>query len=422
MPSGIFIRKYPSGKQAIRISFTYKGVKCQEVLYGLDPSKTAHIKTAEQRRSKILLDIQSGSFDYAKEFPKSGKVKIFYKTPPPVKKILMSELLDKTLADYTKMHDMGNRSIATLKSDTKILNNLRDYFGKIYIQDLKPTDIEKWMEREYTKQPVEIKIDPITGEEEKPDQRKIKKDFITPKTMTNLLTPLKKTLVDAVKFDYIKESPLDKITIKDMFAKTTKKSTKKAIDVFSDDEENKIIDSADGQLKNLIEFGFWTGLRIGELLGLEWSAIDFTNNIIHVYQSKVHTKIKPPKSHAGIRDVPLFPRAKNALMRQKEFTFNNPDGFIFNDPTNSRAWYSSNKLGVQWQEVMAKSGVRYRKPYTMRHSFASKLLTKGEIPIIISHILGHADTTMLYRHYGTAKKPKGGYQLLGTYDDGRNTK
>lgn len=49
---------------------------------------------------------------------------------------------------------------------------------------------------------------------------------------------------------------------------------------------------------------------------------------------------------------------------------------------------------------LKRAGVRYRRPYQTRHTFASMMLTAGESPIWIAAQMGHADTGMIYRKYG----------------------
>jgi len=49
---------------------------------------------------------------------------------------------------------------------------------------------------------------------------------------------------------------------------------------------------------------------------------------------------------------------------------------------------------------LAAAGVRYRRPYELRHSCGSSLLSAGVPTIQAAYHLGHKDITMLARHYG----------------------
>lgn len=49
---------------------------------------------------------------------------------------------------------------------------------------------------------------------------------------------------------------------------------------------------------------------------------------------------------------------------------------------------------------MERSGIEYRNPYQIRHTFASTLLTQAENPWYVASQLGHEDVEMVYRTYG----------------------
>ena len=50
--------------------------------------------------------------------------------------------------------------------------------------------------------------------------------------------------------------------------------------------------------------------------------------------------------------------------------------------------------------AMGKSGLKYRRMYETRHTFASWALASGETPEWVARTLGHVDTSMVYRTYG----------------------
>lgn len=49
---------------------------------------------------------------------------------------------------------------------------------------------------------------------------------------------------------------------------------------------------------------------------------------------------------------------------------------------------------------MKKAGVRYRRPYQTRHTYASMMLSAGEHPMWVAKQMGHTDWTMIARVYG----------------------
>ena len=95
-------------------------------------------------------------------------------------------------------------------------------------------------------------------------------------------------------------------------------STRSSYDInpFSMDEKQLIIDTATGQLKNLIQFGFWSGLRTTEPIALKWSDINFNDKAANVSRAKVCNVEKTTKTKAGTRTLILLPKAFESMNNQ----------------------------------------------------------------------------------------------------------
>jgi len=57
------------------------------------------------------------------------------------------------------------------------------------------------------------------------------------------------------------------------------------------------------------------------------------------------------------------------------------------------------KLRKMWERAVKKSGLKYRRMYEVRHTFASWALAAGESPGWVAMTIGHVDTSMVYRIY-----------------------
>jgi integrase len=78
----------------------------------------------------------------------------------------------------------------------------------------------------------------------------------------------------------IKENPLNSIIVGKLLDKNTKKSDYKP-DPICINEINAILDASEGQVRNLFQFAFFTGLRVSELIGIRWHDIDWRKGIIN---------------------------------------------------------------------------------------------------------------------------------------------
>lgn len=365
----------------IQIDFYYNGKRCRETL-PLEPTPK-NIKFAAQLRAAILFDINQGVFDYAKYFPNSKRVENVVKT------VTVGKLLNQQLELYQRRHDNGSLQLSTfLPYKRAIIKHLLPYFGNVDIVNLSPHMLRNWI------MTLNIKA----------------------KTYRNIMIPLTATIKTALVDGLIAENPLDKADLTTLIKQIALPKSE-AINPFNEDEREKIISAAIGQLKNLIEFGFYSGLRIGELIALRWHDVDFQNGLVHVNRNIVHNQEKAPKTNSGIRTVLMLPRAKAALMRQLSYTGNERD-FVFHNPNTNKRWRSDDSIRDAWIPILKNAGVEYRYPYQMRHTYASMLLTGGENIAWIAKQMGHINTEMVIKNYGKFIPDTnftGGYKPKGNY-------
>ena len=384
-PEGVEIRKSSSGKTSLRILFYYRGVLCRESIK-LEAT-AANIRHAARRRSAVLEAIERNVFNYADFFPDSKNAVRFGHLS---ERKLIKDFLDEHLIE--KDGGIADSSYVRYKRNCK--THLYPYFGPIAIQDLTGTTIREW----------------------------IKTLMCRRKTIANILTPLRAIVRRALSDNYIKTNPFDQVELDDILKKEQKKSQFK-IDPFDRDEINAILSVDDGQIKNLYQFAFFTGLRPSELMGLRWGDVDWIHHTVYIEETIVDKKAKGPKTDSGYRTVMLLPPARRALEDQKQYTFLEGKQVFYN-PRTGKAWETSQQLRrTAWTYLLKRAGVRYRNPYQTRHKYASMLISQGENVLWVSKQMGHANmqvTLKRYTNWLPDTNAKGGYQTRrdwGTYLD-----
>ena len=349
-----------ASRSSIQISFYYKGVRCRERLK-LQPTK-ANLRYAENLKGEIENAIAKGIFDYAETFPNSTKATMFAKVVGdviPVKKALETWLKGvKPQVERSTFIDYRNI----------VRNHLIPAFGDLKLSELTRTHVKDWAA-------------------EKDASRK---------RIANILSPLRQMLADAVDAEKIPKNPLHGWTYK----KRDPIKVRDDVDPFTLEEQTAIIANLPDQAANLFQFAFWTGLRTSELIALEWGDIDSVRGVVWVRRAKVRGELKPPKTEAGIREVKLLPAAVAALKAQKTHTFMTGQE-VFHNPRTSAPWEGDGAIRkTAWVYALKKAGVRYRRPYQTRHTYASMMLTAGENPVWVATQMGHRDWSMIIRVYG----------------------
>jgi len=210
---------------------------------------------------------------------------------------------------------------------------------------------------------------------------------VSNKRINNVLIPLRGMMADAFADGIIEKNPIDRI-------KNLKITTREP-EPFDADEQALIVGHA---RVNDIQFCFWTGLRIGELIAMHWSDVDWTKGTIYIHRNNVRGEIKDTKTEAGTRVVELLPPALDALKAQKLLTYLEGRE-VFKNPNTHKPWNDDITFRRMWSATLKRAGVRYREPKQMRHTFASMMLTAGENIAWVSRQIGHTSITTTLKKY-----------------------
>lgn len=364
--------------QSVQLDFQYKGVRCRETLK--IPPTAANLKFARRKRETILFEIEKGTFRYAAHFPKSKRAKLFGET----ESISISDALNRFLD--SKLRTCEPSSYRTYKSAVE--QHLRPTFGQLRIGELTTGAVQEW----------------IAGLK------------ISNKRINNVLIPLRGICADAFADGLIPRDPMARIRNLSHRAKEP--------DPFSFDEVEAILAAAEGQIRNLFQFAFFTGLRTGELIGIEWSHIDLDKKIAHIRKAVVMGLEKRPKTASGERDVVLLPPAIEALKAQQPLT-RFKGGRVFYNPRTGRPWANDEQIRLQfWRPLLKQAGIRYRSAYNTRHTYASMMLTAGENPMWVAYQMGHSDWGMIRKVYGRwipENDASGGGKLMAAWSQRSRT-
>jgi integrase len=178
------------------------------------------------------------------------------------------------------------------------------------------------------------------------------------------------------------------------------------IDIPSKEQVQQLLATVTGRHRPLIVTAIFTGLRVSELRGLPWSAVDFEKRTIAVRQrADEWGAIGMPKSSAGQREIPMSPTVLNTL---REWKLACPQGvldLVFPN-TLGRIQPLSNIARRVWHPLQKKVGMvdAGGEPlfnfHTLRHFFASWAIERGFTPKRLQALLGHSSIQMTFDRYG----------------------
>jgi integrase/recombinase XerD len=142
----------------------------------------------------------------------------------------------------------------------------------------------------------------------------------------------------------------------------------------------------------LLEVLYATGLRVSELVGLTLKQLDLRRGVVRPLGKGAKERVVPMVAPAVAKVQLYLEQARPRLLQGRE----SPYVFL-----NRRG----GKLSRQgfWKllkQYALKAGVKTLSPHTLRHSFATHLLSRGANLRVLQMLLGHADlaTTQIYTH------------------------
>ena len=145
-----------------------------------------------------------------------------------------------------------------------------------------------------------------------------------------------------------------------------------------------------------------TGLRVGELMALQWDDLNFNTGELRIerqiYQIKGELLIQPPKNKASIRSVILPPAVVSALKKYKQTVFSR---WMFPSPKKEDAPIAPSVASHRLAKILKHAGCKKVRFHDLRHVFATNALEHGMDVKTLSTVIGHvssATTLNVYAH------------------------
>lgn len=354
------------GKQVYRLAFSYLGAQCRETI--ALPHTKANAAYCERLRAEILGQIERGTFDYVASFPNSDRARrVTGARVVPTMRTLLEAYRDRVKRTFAP---------STFEGTGRSINNvLIPWCGDKLVTQLKPSDIRDFV----ATKPVKLK------------------------TINNLLLPLRAVLDEAVADGVIEFNPMTRLKFARLVPDDKRRSDYNP-QPYAEQEIITLLGNIALPERFAFQLHAYAGLRTGELIGLRWHRVDLEAGVITIQETTTSGEDKPtPKTPAGVRTVPLLPAAREALELLRPYT-QLAGGRVTVNPkrVGSRkpeAW-DDKRLQLIWKNAHKGTGIAYRNPYQLRHSFASNLLSQGENAALISRLLGHKNVHMVIQHYG----------------------
>ena len=336
--------------------------------------------------------------------PVSGKQiikNVLGKSQAEVKEKLKQALIECEQVDYTKTGqytvgtwlDTWYENVAQIKVRASshqtykgyIENHIKPYIGNIPLEKLTTMDLQKLYRKLLTKG----RVDRVESKKQPAG--------LSAKTVRNINQVISSAMDLAVTQKIIFENPTKACELPKVEHKEMQTIPLEQLEAF-------FKEAKETGVYEMYYIALSTGLRRGELLGLQWQDIDWKNGVIRIRRqvARVDGQIveAPLKTKNSYRAVTISQQAIRVLKMQKR---NTCDEYVFPSPNGGPI--SPDSVNNMLKRVLGRAGIPKIRFHDLRHTFATIALQSGVDIKTVSSMLGHFSagfTLDTYAHVTTA--------------------
>jgi integrase len=201
----------------------------------------------------------------------------------------------------------------------------------------------------------------------------------------------------AVEQDIIQRSPVRSSHMPEIHKKQKR--------IWSPDQVRRIIEAAPKEHKTFVTLVALTGVRLGELLAIQWKHLDFQLGSLLMAQSLWHGQIVPPKTEGSVRRIPIGPVLCEILKGHYGASrYRDPDDFLFCKGDGSPLHPDVVRKDVLYP-ILDRIGIERHKResgfHAFRHCAASFINNETGNLKLVQSLLGHSNlstTADIYTH------------------------
>ena len=308
------------------MSFSYKGEQKRFSTEATDK------KVAEKIYHKVMTQVAEGK--WLEKLPEEDK--------------MFKEMMDKYLTEYSIYKTPSGHL-----RDKGIAKRLNAYFGNPLLKDVTPSTITDYKSFR-------------------------KKEKACPATIERELGLLKRAFNLAVReWEWCRDNPVSRVS-RERFNNQVERW-------LSPEEESRLLAVCPEWLKDIIIFAMNTGMRQGEILGIEWSHVDLFRKTATVMRSKNGERRTIPLNQSALEVLKSKAKVRHIM---SSYVFTSKIGTRIDQANLLKAFY----------KTLEKAKIENFRFHDLRHTFATRLVQAGIDLYKVAKLLGHKDIRMTQRY------------------------
>jgi excisionase family DNA binding protein len=339
--------RYNFGFGAIYLRKTKKG----EIRWYLDyrtrnGERVQKVSSHSLTKEGALLALRE---EVAKEFSQEYGIK------KPKERIKFSEFAEMYLENYAKV----NKTRKSWITDGYYLKGMNEFFGDLYLDEITSLHIEKYKAKRLNQ-------------------------GVQRSTINRCLAILRKMLNLAADWGYPKNRLIGRIQFY-----SEKDNLKERI--LTEEEEDRLLEASSEHLRPILIVALNTGMRLGEILNLEWKHVNLDSRRVRVERTKSRR----------IRVININEILLEELLKLKERNSESP--YLFPNLNTGKPLKSVKRA---FKSACNSASIENLRFHDLRHTFATRLVERGVDLITIKELLGHSSVTITERYTHSFKEQK----------------
>jgi integrase len=278
-------------------------------------------------------------------------------------------LLDRYVSEEIELGELAHTTKEVDRS--RINNHISPKWGKCLLKDVKPYLVQDWL-------------------------RKLP---VAPKTKGHLRGLMYRLFEKAMLWELtpIERNPMGLVELKGVSKRL------RAPRILTEEEFVALLNQLLQPYRSMVLLAGCTGLRISEVLGLRWHAVDFERLVMVVKEGYARSQVTKLKSEYSEDELPLDPDVATILLEWKRLCPESTGDWVFPSPRTTKP-YDSSSL----RKKMLKPAARRAKIpgsigwHTLRHSYRAWLDDSGAPLGVQQKLMRHANISTTMNVYGGA--------------------
>ena len=220
---------------------------------------------------------------------------------------------------------------------------------------------------------------------------------LAPKTKSHIKQLMRLLFQCAMRWELIDKNPILLVRVRGGIKRLEKPR------VLNAEEFGRLVSVLKEPYRTMVIVAGCLGLRVSEIVGLQWGDFDFEGNTVMVQRGVVQGRVGDVKTEYSRDQLPLDPLLAARLLEHRERCFPTAEGWLFPNPATGKPYHQGQAQKTHLKKAAVAAGIQGKIGWhTFRHGYRSFLGSTNATVGVQQELMRHASITTTMDTYGRA--------------------